>query len=383
MKIEKIIAIVIMLLIPLVCLRSQVTIGSNTPPHSSAVLELSSSNKGFLGPKVDLESQTDQTTITSPATGLIAFNLGNNGLNYEGYVFWDGDEWRAFNNNSLSEGSIGAITCNNVTLTPSTYTIGEEYTGTLTVPYTGANGGVYPAQTIGPINGLTATLASGNFNTGSGTLSYTVKGVPSETSPHITIFPINIGGQICEANVGAGDVMNPGELVYYRTNLDAKLSSVWLSTYANDLPIIGGKLRLDAYFNIASNVGNGNVTMYPRLVNTSDTPVRFWFSALTTIDSFNAGNYLIAPGGYVELDNGIYYGYGYNDIYDPNSSNSIYRNGRSTGSGQAGNQEVVTVDISLDDKWYRIYYFPIVDNMNTTSNSDDQRILYLSIQRLY
>ena len=364
-------------------LPAQVTIGSDTPPHRSAVLELISSNKGFLGPKVDLISQTDQTTIESPAVGLIVFNLGTAGLSYVGYVYWDGTEWRAFNNISLSEGTVDNITCNNVTLTPATYTAGQEYTGILMVPYTGGNGGVYPAQTIGLVNGLTAILHSGNFNVGSGTLAYTVVGTPTESSPVTTTFPISIGGETCDAVVGAGDEITLGELVYYRATIDASLAGVWLSDYVDDLPIIGGKLRLDAYFNVSSNVGNGTVSMYPRLVNTSGTPVRFWFSALTTVDRFNAANYLIASGGYVELDNGIYYGYGFNDIYDPNSSNSTYRNGRASGSGQQGNQEVVTVDISLDDKWYRIYYFPIVDNMNTTANSDNKRIIYLSIQRLY
>ncbi len=345
-------------------------------PDASAILELKASNKGFLGPRVALASITDKATIPNPANGLLVYNTGAGSLDYVGYVFWNGSEWRALNNGSLALGTVGGITCNGVTLTPSIYKAGEYYEGTMIVPYTGSNGGVYPAQTIGPINGLTATLAAGNFSVGSGNLAYTITGTPTVTTPDVTVFPIEIGGKTCEAGIGAGDGIAPGDLVYYRTTLSASLSNVWLSDYAKDLPVIGGKLRLDAWFNASSNGGNGTVSMYPRLVNSSDSPVKLWFSALTTVDRFNAGNYIMAPSGYVELDNGIYYGYGYNDIMGSSTP-------RGTGSGQGGHQEVVTVDLSLDDKWYRIYYFPIVNNMNTSSAADNQREIYLSIQRLY
>jgi hypothetical protein len=52
---------------------AQVGIGTNTP-NSSAVLDLNSSNKGFLPPRVSLTSSTDATTIISPASGLIVYN---------------------------------------------------------------------------------------------------------------------------------------------------------------------------------------------------------------------------------------------------------------------------------------------------------------------
>lgn len=375
-KLSLIGAIVLMGSYSLSTLHAQVTIGSDDPPHASAVLELKATDKGFLGPRVSLLSQTDQVTIPSPAVGLLVYNLGTPGLTYVGYVYWTGSEWRALNSTSISEGTIGSITCNGVSSVPSIYQTGTAYTGTMMVPYTGGNGGVYEAQTIGPINGLTATLPTGNFNVGSGTLAYTVTGTPTVTSPEVTTFPITVGGKTCSAIIGSGDGIAPGDLVYYRTTMSATTSGVWLSAYANDLPVIGGKLRLDAYFSANSNGGNGWVSMYPRLVNVSANPVKLWFSAVTTVDRFNAGNYLMAAGGYVELDNGIYYGVGYNDIQGVTTP-------RASGSGEGGHQEVVTVDLSLDDKWYRIYYFPIVNNMNTANTADNERQIYLSIQRLY
>lgn len=365
-----------------------------TSPNASAILDVnvdglaSGSKKGFLGPKAVLSSQLDQTTIPSPATGLLVYNLGTGGLTYNGYVFWNGTEWRTFNNGSLAPGTIGGITCNAVKLTPSTYTSGVAYTGTMNVPYTGGNGGIYAAQTVGPVNGLTAVLSAGNFNSGSGTLSYAVSGTPTVTSPIATTFLLNVGGQTCSAKIGTGDGIAPGDLVYYKASIPANPSNVWLSAYATDLPILGGKLRLDAWFNANSSQGNGTVTMYPRMVNTSSSPVKLWFSALTTVDRFNAGNYLLAPStptgsgtslapsAYVELDNGIYYNLGFNDMLGITTP-------RVTGSGSNANQEVLTMDLSLDDKWYRVYYFPVVDNKNTAVTTDDTREIYLSIQRLY
>lgn len=360
------------------CLTSQaqVTIGSNDAPHISAILELKSSDKGFLGPRVALTSQTDQVTIPSPAVGLLVYNLGTAGLKYSGYVYWNGTEWRSFTNSSLENGSIGAITCNAISITPDTYTAGTSYNGTMIVPYTGGNGGVYPAQSIGPVNGLTATIASGNFEVGSGSLAYTVSGNPTVSTPTTTTFSINIGGKTCEATIGAGSGIAPGDLVFYKTSFIASSTNVWMSDYVSDLPVIGGKLRLDAWFFASSNLTSGNYPMIPRLVNITNQPVKIWFTAMTPVNNYNASNYLIAAKGYINLDDAIYHNVGYNDILGTSTP-------RASGSGAADHQEVVTADVSLDDKWYRIYYFPFVDNMNTSSNTDNLRKIYLSIQRLY
>ncbi|GGF00512.1 hypothetical protein SAMN05443634_105213 [Chishuiella changwenlii] len=362
-----------------------------TNPDTSAILELNvnqladGNKKGFLAPKLSLKSRVDISTIPNPAVGLLIYNLGiEPTFTYKGYVFWNETEWRAIDGSSLAEGTIGSITCNSVTLIPSNYTTGVPYNGTMNVPYTGGNGGTYQAQTLGPINGLTASLSAGNFENGAGALSYNISGVPTVSTPNTTTFNISLGGQTCSAVIGGGDVISPGDLVYYRTIIPASVggggnnattSSNWMNFYASDLPVIGGKLRLDGYFS-APVTGSGTISFNPRLVNVSDSPVRFFFSAMTTVDNFNTANIVLsANGGWVNLDNGIYNGYGENNTTS-NPSAAV------TSVGQA-NTEVVTVDLSLDDKWYRIYYYPIIDNNNTTSIADDQRKIFLSIQRLY
>ncbi|WP_374462042.1 beta strand repeat-containing protein [Chryseobacterium taeanense] len=56
----------------------QVGIGTSSP-DASAILDVSATNKGILLPRVALTSSTDQTTITSPATGLMVYNTATAG----------------------------------------------------------------------------------------------------------------------------------------------------------------------------------------------------------------------------------------------------------------------------------------------------------------
>ena len=71
---------------------AQTGIGTTTP-DASAKLDVSSTNKGFLPPRVTLTSETDNTTIPSPATGLLVYNTGNNSGLVAGYYYWNGTSW--------------------------------------------------------------------------------------------------------------------------------------------------------------------------------------------------------------------------------------------------------------------------------------------------
>jgi len=380
----------------------QVGIGTSAAVDSTAILDVVATNKGVLFPRVALSGIKDETTIPGPTKGLLVFNTGDGGLTYTGYVFWDGAEWVSLTSGSLSPGTIGSITCNSVTITPSIYSNGTPYDGTMTVPYTGSNGGMYPEQTIGPVNGLTATLAAGNFTPGAGTLVYSITGTPTVTTPETTTFSLNIGGQTCDAVVGAGDGIAPGDLVFYQTTgmpgnvgsngADGNDSVSWMSYYAKDLPVVGGKLRLDGYFD-SSVGGPGTVSFNPRIVNISGDNVKIWFSAMTTVDHFNMANVVLAPNSWVNLDNGIYSTWGLNSISSTPSNTSVNTSatsgsyGKGLGNNVTGsnNGEIETLDLSVDSKWYRIYYFMVVDNndvANATAANCTRRC-FLSIQRLY
>ena len=70
---------------------AQTGIGTTTP-NASAKLDVYSTNKGFLPPRVTLTSETDASTIASPAEGLLVYNLGSVGLQ-AGYYYWNGANW--------------------------------------------------------------------------------------------------------------------------------------------------------------------------------------------------------------------------------------------------------------------------------------------------
>jgi len=98
----------------------------------------------------------------------------------------------------------GLITSLNSGCTTSSPLVGgtlrfnTEAVGTsFTLNYTGGNGGIHNSQTVPStlVTGLTATLAAGSFNIGSGTLTYNVGGIP--TSSGTARFTITIGGQTC------------------------------------------------------------------------------------------------------------------------------------------------------------------------------------------
>ena len=75
---------------------------------------------------------------------------------------------------------------------------------TTSVPYTAGNGGPYSGQTLSStgVTGLTATLSSGNFATGSGSLSFAITGTPSGAGA--ATFALAIGGQTCNFVTYAG-----------------------------------------------------------------------------------------------------------------------------------------------------------------------------------
>ena len=71
---------------------AQTGIGTPTP-DASAKLDVYSTNKGFLPPRVTLTGISDNSTIASPATGLLVYNTGTNVGLAAGYYYWNGNAW--------------------------------------------------------------------------------------------------------------------------------------------------------------------------------------------------------------------------------------------------------------------------------------------------
>lgn len=73
---------------------AQTGIGTATP-NASAKLDVSSTDKGFLPPRVTLTAANTFSPIvgtSSTATGLLVYNLGSVGLQ-AGYYYWNGANW--------------------------------------------------------------------------------------------------------------------------------------------------------------------------------------------------------------------------------------------------------------------------------------------------
>lgn len=91
---------------------SQVGIGTRTP-HSSAILDITSTNKGLLLPRVNLTGTNDNTTIANPANGLLVFNLaaagnGTTAVSANSFYFRQNSVWQKFTSSteiSVLEGS--------------------------------------------------------------------------------------------------------------------------------------------------------------------------------------------------------------------------------------------------------------------------------------
>lgn len=84
-------------------IKTSASIGSNTTPNSKAVLDLTSTTKGFLPPRMDT---TARDAIASPTTGLQIFNTSTGYMNY-----YNGSSWLQWS--SLA----GTETLTNKTLT--------------------------------------------------------------------------------------------------------------------------------------------------------------------------------------------------------------------------------------------------------------------------
>ncbi len=98
-------------------------------------------------------------------------------------------------------GTITALNCASATNT-GTLVAGTASSGvSSSIPYTGGNGGTHNGQIVSStgVTGLTATLTSGTFASGNGSLTYTISGTPSASGT--ASFALNIGGQTCSVTV--------------------------------------------------------------------------------------------------------------------------------------------------------------------------------------
>ncbi len=176
---KSIIQLAIALLLTPQAMLAQATVGGTTP-DPSAVLDMQSTDKGFLWPRL---GTTERDAIVNPARGLVIFNTGTLCLEINQGTP-SAPQWERV---KCRTGAIGGLDCGAVSVSGPV----------ITVPYTGGNGGVYDAHSASStgITGLSATLPAGNYADGAGSVLWTVSGTPAALGP--ASFGLSLGGFTC------------------------------------------------------------------------------------------------------------------------------------------------------------------------------------------
>jgi len=175
----------------------------------------------------------ERNAISNPADGLVIFNTTTGGLNY----YFSGGWYKLA---GILQGSISSLECSVAVIT-GTLIQGVAASGvSAEVDYTGGNGGTHHGQIVTStgVTGLTATLAAGSFDTGAGSLIYTITGTPMGSGT--ASLALDIGGQTCtlELTVAASAIT-----MLDCTNADntgTLVSGVLASDVSSSVPYTGG-----------------------------------------------------------------------------------------------------------------------------------------------
>ncbi|WP_415327154.1 hypothetical protein [Chryseobacterium sp. MMS23-Vi53] len=163
-----------------------------TTPNAAAVLDVSSTTQGFLPPRL---TTAQRNAIANRPPGLMVYNTDTNCLN-----FWNSAEWVSTCSSTSvppSQGTIETLNCSGASHNGALVMESSASGVSSVISYTGGNGLSHNGQSVSStgVTGLTATLSSGSFANGNGTVTYTITGTPSSVGT--ASFAINIGGKAC------------------------------------------------------------------------------------------------------------------------------------------------------------------------------------------
>jgi len=208
---------------------AQTGIGTTTP-NASAKLDVYSTDKGFLPPRVTLTSASIAAPITSPAEGLLVYNLGSVGLQ-AGYYYWNGASWATIA--TASSAGNGVTAMDMVKLYSKAYStavgdIAESNGYSFTVPVSGRY--LFDFASSGYANSATFTMT---FKVRQGTSDL---GTDAQTSSNNTVH-VEYNGKV-EVNLQAGTTYN---VIVISTGIrnSADYDRVYYKLVAGNLPVTG------------------------------------------------------------------------------------------------------------------------------------------------
>lgn len=213
-------------------IKAQTIIGGvNRDP--SAVLELSSQDKGFLLPRL---SKEERDQIPNPATGLMIFNTTATCVDVN-VGAPTAPIWRCL----TAPAGIGGLHCE-AAVNTGVLTIGQPASNISSqVPYSGGLGDPYASHIANStgVAGLTATLLGGNFAYGSGSVDYQITGIPSAAG--IAKFSLVVGNQHC---ILSREILPVGEITALACSDVQQNGALYASTGATGvtcvIPYTGG-----------------------------------------------------------------------------------------------------------------------------------------------
>ena len=189
-----------------------VGINAGTSPAASAQLDITSTTKGFLPPRM---TTAQMNAIVSPAPGLMVYNTDCNV-----YDYWNGSSWIPFPGNSNAPATPGSVTgsttpCQNATgvsYSVSSVPGATSYSWTVPSGATVASGQGTTSITVnfGTVNGNVCVTAGNACGTSSASCAaITLSAIPSQPSVITGTTPV------CAGNSGvAYSVSNVGGTTY-------------------------------------------------------------------------------------------------------------------------------------------------------------------------
>jgi hypothetical protein len=238
-----------------------VGIGTNNP-DPSAKLEINATNMGLLPPRVELTAINEEGPISSPALGLLVYNLVTAGsppnVVNPGYYFWDGAKWVSLDVQNDKDWFKAGTTDVADDIEDDIYTQGRVGIGTqnpehvLHIVETG-NSGLIAGLQIDESNGGQALIINESGN-GAGILINSLdngSGIISTTEGAVTQ---NAGGVIIN------ELRTSSSADLLKVGLDVISSGAWNGTNAQNIGlrvvVSGGTNNYAALFN-GGNVGIG------------------------------------------------------------------------------------------------------------------------------
>jgi glycosidase len=172
-------------------------------------------------------------------------------------VFFIALSCKKTDNTPALQPSISSLGCTSAAVS-ATPVVGQSYTGTITVPYSGGNGASYAGGSSVAstgVTGLTATLQPGTMATGSGNITYTVTGTPASNGT--ARFNITFGGVSCSVDLRVEDqpfVQYGVPFANVPDRQDATIYQVNIRAFSSQGNLQGVIARLDSIKALGANV---------------------------------------------------------------------------------------------------------------------------------